>query len=155
MKRIKLVNALKLVASSIILISIVYIWIGFTKDMWSSTWYLYGFPVFLWWLLDLFFNYTRGPLFYRGLIPFITLLYVGVAYFTSNWIDTLIIVSFIPFLVLVYNAKFYRFKYSVIPISASIIIIIYLYIGLFLDLWHPHWVIFLLVPVIALLQNYE
>jgi|GEM_PF-4942499 len=155
MKRIRLVAALKLVAASIILVSIAYLWLGFTKDTWENTWFLYVIPVFFWWLLDLVYNYTRGPIFYRGLLPFIGALYVVVSYFTSEWINTLIILSFIPFLVLVYNSKFYHIKYSITPISASVIVIVYLFFGLFLDKWHPHWIMFLLVPIIALVQNYD
>jgi len=155
MKRIKFTFALKIVAASLIVVSAAYLWLGFTKDMWNSTWYLYIISVFIWWFLDLIFNYTRGPMFYRGLLPFIAVIYSAVSYVTGNWIDSLIIISFMPLLVLVYNSKFYALKYSVVPISASILVIIYLFLGFSFSMWHPYWIIFLLVPVIALLQNYE
>ena len=150
-----LTKALRSVAVVIILISIIYVYFGIYEDMWESLWFIYLSPLLAWWLLDLRFNYTKGSIFYRGFIPFILVLYLGVSLISNEWVNTLIILTFLPFFVLIYNAKFYPLKYSIIPIIASFILILYLGIGLFLDIWHPTWMMFIIVPLLPLVQNYE
>ncbi|XMB86118.1 hypothetical protein RJG79_12065 [Mycoplasmatota bacterium WC44] len=155
MKKPSLTFALRLVAVSIIIVSAVYIWISVEKNLWDELWYLYGTPIIVWWILDIVFNYTNGPIFYRGLLPFFALLYIILSIVLNEWIETIIIVAFIPFSVLVYNAKFYPLKYSIIPVIASFLLIVYLSIGIYFNTWHPTWLMFLIVPIIPLLQTYD
>lgn len=153
--KLSLTKALRVVAVVIILISALYVYFGVTKDLWADLWYLYLFPLLAWWLLDLRFNYTRFTPFYRGFIPFILAAYLTLSLLYGEWIKTLIILSFVPFFILIYNAKFYPLKYSIIPIIASFILILYLGIGLFMSIWHPTWMMFIVVPLLPLFQNYD
>lgn len=150
-----LTKSLRTVAVVIIVVSALYVYFGVTKDMWESLWFIYLTPLLIWWLLDLRFNYTRFSLFYRGAIPAIVTLYISVSLLTDDWITTILILSFLPFFVLIYNAKFYPLKYSIIPIIASFILILYLGIGLFWNIWHPTWMMFIIVPLLPLVQKYD
>lgn len=153
--KLSLTKSLRVVAISIITISIVYVYYGEVHNMWMQLWFLYLVPLFVWWILDLRFNYTRFTLFYRGMIPLLLSAYLVSSLVYDEWIKTLIILTFIPFFTLIYNAKFYPLKYSIIPIVASFILIVYLAIGLFYDIWHPTWMMFIIVPLLPLFQNYD
>ncbi len=153
--KLSLTKSLRIVAVSIITISSLYVFYGVTKNMWVDLWFLYLVPFLVWWVLDLKFNYTRFTIFYRGMIPLIVALYLCTSLFYNEWINTLVILAFIPFFTLIYNAKFYPLKFSIIPIVASFILIIYLSVGFFANIWHPTWMMFIIVPLMPLFQNYD
>lgn len=153
--KLSLTKSLRIVALVIIIISAVYVYYGVVHDKWSDLWFLYLLPFLAWWILDLFFNYTRFTFFYRGTIPLLLVTFVTASLIYNEWIQTLLILAFIPFFTLIYNAKFYPLKYSIIPIVASFILIVYLGVGLFYNLWHPTWMMFIIVPLFPLFQKYD
>lgn len=153
--KLSITKSLRIIAVVIILISALYVYFGVTKDMWQDLWFFYLIPILVWWILDLRFNYTGFSIFYRGMIPLLLAMYVVISLVGDEWIQTLVILAFVPFFTLIYNAKFYPLKYSIIPIVASFILIIYLAVGLFYEIWHPTWMMFIIVPLLPLFQNYD
>lgn len=154
MKKVTIFQAIRYVSASVILTSTFYLLIGFETGLWHPYWVLYAFPVIIWLALDLYYNVTNNTMFYRGLIPLIVIIYIVYSVLSGDWINGLIIISVIPFLVLVYNARFYGYKYLIIPIVFSVLAVIYLYLGLFFQMWHPSWVIFLIGAATPLLIKY-
>ncbi len=153
--KLSLTASLRITAVVLILISAIYVYFGMTQGMWDTLWSLYLLPFFVWWLMNVFENYTNMPFFYRGTVPAIVILYVFVSLLTGEWVKTLIIITFVPFFILIYNAKFYPLKYSIIPIVAAFILIIYIAVGTFYYIWHPTWMMFIIVPLIPLFQRYD
>ncbi len=153
--KLTLTASLRITAVVLILISAIYVYFGVIEGMWDSLWLLYLLPFFVWWLMNVFENYTKMPFFYRGTVPGVVIFYILVSLLTDEWVLTLVIITFVPFFILIYNAKFYPLKYSIIPIVAAFILIIYVSVGLYYQLWHPTWMMFIIVPLIPLFQKYD
>ncbi len=149
----KLQTSIKLVGSLVDIIVVISLYIGLETNNWGY-FGLLMIPILVWLLLDLKFNYIKLHPIYTFVIPILVVTYIGISFIIDDYIKPLSIIAFIPFLVVFHNAKFYQFKFAIVPLATTFIAFIYVCFGVFTSMWHPTWIIFTLAPISLIFVNF-